>query len=201
MSSGSSATDIKKPTNDRIILVNLCHIDSSYSRPLRLFGHGWTSLHGPSCDRVFAHEISDRVSDLFFFLLLFQAPPRKALLLTSNLVVIGLDFCSLLGQILINLRLNLRILLAFLRLQFFHRTLLHALVRIKSAVTSNSVLDDVFDIGSRCVQGNENRRFLDVGWKTADMLAFEHMGHLENRIPLRCRWDFGRLVDFIKGSR
>src|SRR5713101_6850083 len=92
---------------------------------------------------VFGNKISDRLGDLLFFLLFLQPPAGKTLLLPRDLFVVALNFRSLFGDVLVDLRLNLTVLFILTRFQFFGSALLHALISVECAVTPNRVLDDL----------------------------------------------------------
>src|SRR6266496_1063235 len=132
ISSGSSATEMKKPTNERITLLSRCHINSSWSGPLRLLGC-WRLLLNvdvPRCDRVFADKIPHCVCDLFFFLLLLQPPAGKTFLLARYRIVVALHFRPLLGHVLVNVCLDLAVLGCLLRFEFLDGALLYTLVGV-----------------------------------------------------------------------
>src|SRR6267142_216290 len=92
---------------------------------------------------VFGNKISDRVGDLLFFLLFLQPPASKTFLLPRDLFVVALNFCSLSGDVLIDLRLNVTVLFVLARFQFFGCSLLNALISVQRAVSPDRVLDDL----------------------------------------------------------
>src|SRR3984893_6264761 len=106
ISSGSSDAEMKKPMKDRPTLVNRCHINSSCSGTLRCLRWGRRRVHIARRNRIFAGKIAYRLGDLLFFLLFLQPPTGIAFFLDGYLFVITLHLGSLLGHILINLRLN-----------------------------------------------------------------------------------------------
>src|SRR5713101_3189191 len=152
MSSGSSATEIKKPINERITLLSRCHINSSWSRPLLPLGYWrlWVNIAGRN--RIFCDKISDRVRDFLFFLLFLQPPAGKTFLLPRYCVTVALDFGPLLGHVLINLCLDLAVLGRFLRFEFFDGALLHPLVGVQCAVPPNCILNNFLYLHPRCVE-------------------------------------------------
>src|ERR1022692_744252 len=198
--SGSSATEIKKPTKDRTTLVNRCHIDSSCSGMLRCFRWGRRRIHIARRNGVLNDKIPDRVGNLLFFLLFLQPPTGEAFFLPRNCFVVALDLRSLLGDILIDLGLNLRVLLCLATFQFFGCALLHALVRVERAVAPNRILDDLLDVDARGVEGNQNRRSLHVRRQIPNALTLQHLRDLEDRISLRRRRNFRSLIDLVEGS-
>src|SRR5437016_10258000 len=157
MSSGSSATEIKKPINERITLLSRCHINSSWSGPLRLFGYWRLCVNIAGRNRIFADKISDRVCDFLFFLLFLQPPASKTFLLPRYCVAIALDFGSLLGHVLINLRLDLAVLGRLLRFEFFDGALLYSLVGVQRAVPPNCILNNFLHVHARSVERNQDR--------------------------------------------
>src|ERR1035438_9946410 len=197
--SGSSATEMKKPTKDRTTLLNRCHIKSSYSGTLR-FRWGRRHTHSARRNGILTDKISDRFGDLLFFLLFLQPPAGEALFLPRNGFVVALDFRSLLGHILINLSLNLAVFFIFSRFQFVGRALLHALVGVKGAVAPNRVLDDVLNVHASSVERDQDRRLLHVRRQIANVLALQHLRDLEDRIALRCGRNFRRLIDILERS-
>src|ERR1022692_2012032 len=199
ISSGSSATEMKKPTKDRTTRVNRCHINSSCSGMLRCLRWG-RRIHIARSNRIFAGEIADRLGDLLFFLLFLQPPAGEAFFLPRNCFVVALDLRSLLGHIFIDLGLNLRVLLCLATFQFFGCALLHALVRVERAVAPNRILDDLLDVDARGVEGNQNRRSLHVRRQIPNALTLQHLRDLEDRISLRRRRNFRSLIDLVEGS-
>src|SRR5258707_3531828 len=163
ISSGSSATEMKKPMNERTILVNRCHINAPYT--LRLLA----GLRCRRCtvatggDRIFGNKRRNCVGDLLFFLLLFQPPAEKAFFLAGDFLVLGLNLGPLLGDILIDVRLDLAVLLGLGGFQRGRGPFLHALVPVQGAVAADSILDHVFDVHASRVQGHQDRRASHIG--------------------------------------
>src|SRR5258708_5567981 len=158
MSSGSSATEMKKPMNERTILVNRCHINAPYT--LRLLA----GLRRRRCtvatggDRIFGNKRRNCVGDLLFFLLLFQPPAEKAFFLAGDFLVVGLHLVPLLGDILIDVRLALAVLLGLGVFQRVPGPFLHALVPVQCAVAADSILDHVFALPARPVPSHPATR-------------------------------------------
>src|SRR6266849_7386491 len=169
--SGSSATEMKKPMKDRTTLVNRCHINSSCSGMLRCLRWGRRRIHIARRNWIFGDKIADRLGDLLFFLLFLQPPAGKTFFLSRYLFIIALDLRSLLGHILIDLRLNLTVLFILARFQFFGSALLHPLVPVQGTVTPNRVLDDLLNIHARGIERHQNRRLLYVRGQIAKVLA------------------------------
>src|SRR5262249_9733397 len=86
--SGSSATEMKKPMKDRIILVKRCHITTPLPLLLRA-GFRRRRRAAAGGDWIFGHERRNRIGDLLFFLLLLQPPAEKALFLAGDGIVVG----------------------------------------------------------------------------------------------------------------
>src|SRR5258707_3803209 len=128
--SGSSATEMKNPTKDRTTRVNLCHIELSCSGTLRCLRWGWRRIDIPRRNWVFADKIPDRLGDLLFFLLLLQPPAGKTFFLPGNFLVVALDLRPLLGDVLIDLCLDLAVLFRLSRLEFIGSALLHPFVGV-----------------------------------------------------------------------
>src|ERR1700688_3745889 len=160
ISSGSSDAEMKKPMKDRTTLVSRCHINSSSSGTLRCLRWGRRRIHIARSDRIFPGKIPDRLGDLLFFLLFLQTPAGEAFFLPRNCFVVALDLRPLLGYILIDLGLNLRVFFCLAGFQFFGCTLLDAFVGIESAVSANRILNDVLYVDARGVEGDQNRRSL-----------------------------------------
>src|SRR5216683_3254021 len=134
ISSGSSATEIKKPTNERITLLSRCHINSSWSGPLRLLGYWRLCVHIARRNRIFADKIPYRICDFLFFLLFLQPPAGKTFLLAGYRVTVALDLGPLLGHVLINLGLNLAVLGGLFRFELFDGALLYTFVGVQGTV-------------------------------------------------------------------
>src|SRR3984957_360839 len=156
MSSGSSATEMKKPTKDRTTRVNRCHIESSCSGTLRYFRCGRRRIDIARRNGVFADKISDRLGDLLFFLLFLEPPTSEAFFLTRNFFVVGLDLRTLFGYILVDLALQIAVFFHLARFQFFGGALLHPLEGIESAVAPNRILDNFFNIDAGSIECHQN---------------------------------------------
>src|ERR1700730_13520054 len=200
ISSGSSDAEMKKPMKDRTTLVNRCHINSSSSGTLRWLRWGRRFVHIARRNWIFGDKIADRVGDLLFFLLFLQPPTGKAFFFPRYLFIIALDLRSLLGYILINLRLDLTVLFILACFQFFGSALLHPLVAVQRAIAPNRIVDDLLNVHARRVERHQNRRLLYVRRQIAKVLALQHVGDLEDRIALRGGRDFRRLVDLLERS-
>src|SRR5882724_10265981 len=138
ISSGSSATEIKKPTNERIILVRRCHIKAPFS--LRLwagFRCYWRDA-AAGCNGVLGNKRRNCIGYLLFFLLLLQTPAVEALFFTGDFFRVGLNLGFLIGYHFINLSLDLCVLLGLAGLQLGDGPLLHPLVSVQRFVTADS---------------------------------------------------------------
>src|SRR5215469_5367903 len=164
MSSGSSATEMKKPMNERITLLKRLHIKAPFA--LRPFSRFRRSIRcaddGAGCNRILADEIAYGISNLFFFLLLFQPPAEEFFFCLGHIVIVLLHFGALLGDQAIHVCLNLTVLFGLARLQIIERTLLDALVPIERTVTTDRILNYVFDVDAGGVQSYQHRGTLDV---------------------------------------
>src|SRR6266853_6259429 len=90
MISGFSAVEMKKPTKERMSLVKRCHINAPFPTLLRL--RSWFRCgRSRACaggNWVLRHKGRNRVRNLFFFLLFFQAPAEEALFLLCDFIIV-----------------------------------------------------------------------------------------------------------------
>src|SRR5689334_1592876 len=177
MISGFSAVEMKNPTKERMTLFKRCHINAPFVLRLwALLGRcGGTAR--ASGDRVFRHKRRNRVRDLFLFLLLLEPPAEEALFLFGDLVIVALDFFPLLRDVLIQFRLDLRVLLVGAGFKVSDGPLLNALVTIERLVAANGVLDHILDIHPGGVECHQNGRAFHVCSHGTDMFALEHIGN------------------------
>src|ERR1035438_2376466 len=128
MISGFSPMEMKRPTNDRTTRDNRLHIEEA-PFPRLLFGfrsRGRRSRVTAGGDRIVRYEIRYGIRYLLFLFLLFQTPGEETFFFLGNLVVIGLNAGTVLGQDAVDFGLNLLIFLLLLSFQLVQGLLLDA---------------------------------------------------------------------------
>src|SRR2546422_3867937 len=201
ISSGFSAIEMKKPTNERNTRARRLHIASPFSRASALSLGLRGRLRGRGGrDRVLGHEIRHRVGNSLLLPLLLEVPGVELVLVTRHIVVVGLNAGAVLRDDSLHLLLDPAVLLALLLLEVLDCPLLHALIGVQRAVALHSVLDDLLQVHPGGIEREQNRAPLHPRRKVANVLVLKHLGDLEDGVPVRRWMDLGHLVELLEGG-
>ena len=203
MSSGSSATEMKNPKNERNIRDSRLNMGCSSSRfSARVVSQdrrgaaagpvviGFSATNGATASAI-------RRSSCCFCSR--QVCMRSRSLAT--VVVVGLDLGAQLIEDAVRLLLQLLVLVGLLGLELIQGALLNGLERIDRAVAPDRVFDDFLQLHSRRVERQQHRTAFDLNRQGANVLALEHVRNLEDGEAVAGGRDFGRLVDLFERGR
>src|SRR6516225_508909 len=215
ISSGSSATEMKKPKNERNIRCKRLHIGPP-SAHIPNVGPGLAPAEAdprvgpttagcllltPRCrNGLFGREIGHGVGDLLLLLLLLELPAEESLFLLGHFVVVGLDARLHFVNPFLNLGLKLLVFLSLSGFLLLQSLLLQALVGIQGFVAPHRVLDHFLGLDPGGFQGQQERTPFDVTGKVANVLALEEINNFQNGKPVGRDGDFRRLIDLLEGS-